>query len=58
MHMVVYSDPVYSVAFSPSGEYLASGSFDRCLYIWSVRDGQLVKTYKGGGGIFEVELRI
>jgi transducin (beta)-like 1 len=28
---------VYSVSFSPSGEYLASGSFDRCLHIWSVR---------------------
>src|SRR5690348_11939221 len=31
------SDPVYSVSFSPTGEYLASGSFDRCLHIWSVR---------------------
>ena len=33
---------------------LASGSFDRCLHIWSVKDGRVVKTYKGGGGIFEV----
>ncbi|KAL6073861.1 Transducin (beta)-like 1 X-linked receptor 1, variant 2 [Balamuthia mandrillaris] len=32
-----HTDPVYSVAFSPSGEYLASGSFDRCLHIWSVK---------------------
>jgi len=47
-------DPVYSVAFSPSGEYLASGSFDRCLHIWSVKDGSLVRTFKGNGGIFEV----
>eukprot|EP01114_Cavostelium_apophysatum_P015750 TRINITY_DN4359_c0_g1_i1.p1 TRINITY_DN4359_c0_g1~~TRINITY_DN4359_c0_g1_i1.p1 ORF type:complete len:473 (+),score=84.69 TRINITY_DN4359_c0_g1_i1:179-1597(+) len=47
-------DPVYSVAFSPNGEFLASGSFDRCLHIWSVKDGSLVKTYKGSGGIFEV----
>jgi len=49
-----HTDPVYSVAFSPNGEYLASGSFDRCLHIWSVKDGSLVKTYRGGGGIFEV----
>eukprot|EP01103_Thecamoeba_quadrilineata_P015470 TRINITY_DN4901_c0_g1_i1.p1 TRINITY_DN4901_c0_g1~~TRINITY_DN4901_c0_g1_i1.p1 ORF type:complete len:483 (-),score=71.86 TRINITY_DN4901_c0_g1_i1:152-1444(-) len=49
-----HCDPVYSVAFSPSGEFLASGSFDRCLHIWSVKDGSLVRTYKGNGGIFEV----
>jgi len=49
-----HSDPVYSVAFSPNGQYLASGSFDRCLHIWSVKDGSLIKTYRGHGGIFEV----
>tara|TARA_B110001452_G_scaffold152418_1_gene126811 strand:- start:192 stop:1694 length:1503 start_codon:yes stop_codon:yes gene_type:complete len=49
-----HSDPVYSVAFSPNGQYLASGSFDHCLHIWSVKDGSLIKTYTGQGGIFEV----
>ena len=49
-----HSEPVYSVAFSSDGKYLASGSFDKCLHIWSVKDGSLVKTYKGSGGIFEV----
>ena len=53
-NLTKHTDPVYSVAFSPSGEYLASGSFDRCLHIWSVRDGRLIRTYKGNGGIFEV----
>ena len=48
------SDPVYSVAFSSTGQFLASGSFDRCLHIWSVKDGALIKTYRGHGGIFEV----
>jgi len=49
-----HTDPVYSVAFSSDGQYLASGSFDRCLHIWSVKDGSLIKTYRGNGGIFEV----
>ncbi|KAK5583816.1 hypothetical protein RB653_005418 [Dictyostelium firmibasis] len=47
-------DPVYTVSFSPNGEYLASGSFDKYLHIWSVKDGSLIKSYKGPGGIFEV----
>ncbi|RDX65081.1 WD40 repeat-containing protein HOS15, partial [Mucuna pruriens] len=49
-----HRDPVYSVAFSPNGEYLASGSMDRYMHIWSVKEGKIVKTYTGKGGIFEV----
>lgn len=53
-HLTKHDQPVYSVAFSPNGELLASGSFDKNLYIWSVSTGNLVRTYKGQGGIFEV----
>lgn len=49
-----HTEPVYSIAFSPCGQYLASGSFDRQTALWSLKDGQLVKTYRGGGGIFEL----
>jgi transducin (beta)-like 1 len=49
-----HTDPVYSVSFSPDGQYLASGSLDKCVNIWSVRDGTLLRRYRGGGGIFEV----
>lgn len=45
---------VYSVAFSPDGRFLASGSFDKYINIWSTQSGQLVHSYKGTGGIFEV----
>ena len=49
-----HSEPVYSLGFSPCGDYLASGSFDHQLLIWSVKDGSLVRSFKGDGGIFEV----
>ncbi|KAG6473109.1 hypothetical protein ZIOFF_067016 [Zingiber officinale] len=49
-----HKGPVYSVAFSPNGEYLASGSLDQSLHIWSVKEGRIMKTYRGRGGIFEV----
>ncbi|XP_061341149.1 WD40 repeat-containing protein HOS15-like isoform X2 [Gastrolobium bilobum] len=49
-----HRDGVYSVAFSPNGEYLASGSPDKSINIWSLKDGKIVKTYTGNGGIFEV----
>ncbi|CAN4115138.1 unnamed protein product [Withania somnifera] len=49
-----HRDPIYAVKFSPNSEYLASGSLDKCLNIWSVKEGKIVRTYAGGGGIFEV----
>ncbi|KAE9614268.1 putative transcription factor WD40-like family [Lupinus albus] len=49
-----HRDPVYSVAFSPNGEYIASGSLDKSVHIWSLKDGKIVKTYSGNGGTFEV----
>ncbi|KAJ7538934.1 hypothetical protein O6H91_11G068900 [Diphasiastrum complanatum] len=36
------------------GSLLYSLTQHRCLHIWSVKDGSLVKTYRGSGGIFEV----
>ena len=32
-----HQEPVYSVAFSPDGAFLASGSFDKCVHIWNVQ---------------------
>jgi len=49
-----HRDSVYSVAFSPSGNYLASGSLAGQLYIWNVMEGRHIKSFKGKGDIFEV----
>ena len=38
IHMLTkHQEPIYSVAFSPSGKYLASGSFGKCLHIWNTQ---------------------
>ncbi|KAG7350614.1 WD-40 repeat-containing protein [Nitzschia inconspicua] len=49
-----HRDSVYSVAFSPSGDFLASGSLAGQLYIWNVLEGRHIKSFKGKGDIFEV----
>jgi transducin (beta)-like 1 len=49
-----HAEPVYSVAFHPSGDYLAVGSFDNTVSFWSMKDGSLVRSYEGESGIFEV----
>ncbi|CAF1131338.1 unnamed protein product [Rotaria sordida] len=52
--LVKHSEPVYSVAFSPDGRLLATGSFDKAIYIWDIARGEIVHSYRGTGGIFEV----
>lgn len=47
-------EPVYSIAFCPSGEYLASGGFDSHVYVWSMRDGSLLRQFRANGGIFDM----
>ena len=42
-----HSDGVLSVAFSPDGKYIASGSWDKTIKLWNVSDGSLLRTLKG-----------
>ena len=42
---------IKSIALSPSGELIASGSVDGSIYLWNVRDGELAKSLKFGCSI-------
>jgi WD40 repeat protein len=42
-----HADYVNSVAFSPDGTLLASGSDDKTIKLWRVSDGSLVRTLTG-----------
>ena len=42
-----HSHWVYSVVFSPNGDYLASGSGDNTIMLWKVSSGKLLKTLLG-----------
>ena len=48
-----HSDYVKSVATSPDGKYLASGSEDKTLIIWDANSGESLKTLEGHSGYVE-----
>ncbi|XP_020091782.1 WD40 repeat-containing protein HOS15-like [Ananas comosus] len=50
----VHRDAIYTIAFSPNCEYLASGGADQCLHIWSVKEGKIVKIRRMNVSIFAV----
>ncbi|CAF4530879.1 unnamed protein product, partial [Rotaria socialis] len=43
--LVKHSEPVYSVAFIPDGRLLATGSFDKAIYIWDIAR-EIVHSYR------------
>jgi serine/threonine protein kinase len=50
-----HSDSVLSVAYSPDGRYLASGSGDNTIKIWEVATGKELRTLTGhSSGVYSV----
>src|SRR2546430_936497 len=49
-----HSDVIYSVAWSPDGYTLASGSADRTIRLWSAQTGQLLHILKGQSEVTSV----
>ncbi len=45
--LIGHNNGVWSVAFSPDGKVLASGSVDKSIKLWNVANGQLIKSLIG-----------
>ncbi len=45
-----HADVVTSVAFSPDGKYIASGSSDKTIKLWKKETGNLIRTLEGHSG--------
>ncbi len=51
MHILEgHREPVSSLAFSPQGQILASGSYDSTVRLWRVPDGTPLHTLEGHTG--------
>jgi len=42
-----HNGPVYAVAWSPDGQYLASAGEDATVQVWLASDGKVLQTYRG-----------
>ncbi|KAI9352640.1 WD40-repeat-containing domain protein [Obelidium mucronatum] len=50
-----HTSQVSALSFSADGAFLVTGGFDNVFNVWRCRDWSLVRTYKGGGSVFEVQ---
>ncbi len=46
-----HTGDVYAVAWSPNGQYIASGSADTTVQVWNTSTGDTLSTYRGHAGL-------
>jgi mono/diheme cytochrome c family protein len=53
-----HKDAIYSLALSPDGKTLATGSYDQKIKLWSVATGKEIRTLSGHNGcVFDLAFR-
>src|SRR5438067_2341312 len=45
-----HSDVIYSIAFTPDGKQVVSGSFDNTVKLWEAKTGKEIRTFGGPSG--------
>ena len=49
----LHTQPIYTICFSPNGEYFVTGGIDKKLYVWRTCDSSLIADYDANCGMFE-----
>jgi len=53
-----HKDTIYSIALSPDGKTLATGSYDQKIKLWNVQTGEEIRTLSGHNGcVFDLAFR-
>ena len=51
--VISHTNTITSVAFSPNGAQVLSGSFDNTVKLWDVASGRLLRTFVGHAGVVQ-----
>lgn len=49
-----HANYIYAIAYSPDAQFIATGSIDKTVKIWSAKDGSLVRHYVAEAGVYDL----